>query len=168
MIATNHRIVLFLSLSLLLSPVLRAQEGQQKGNEDWKKIYRASATKYDDLVHTRLDVKFDYDKCYMYGKEWVTLKPHFYPTDTLSLDAKGMDIHQIAAVRGGHHEPLRYTYDGETLRIHLDRTYHRTEEYMLYIDYTSKPNELKVHKGECRHLRCQGLVFYQSARRRKR
>ena len=42
----------------------------------------------DDLINTKLDVKFDYDKSYMYGKEWVTLKPHFYPTDTLSPGCK--------------------------------------------------------------------------------
>ena len=54
--------------------------------------YRASATKVNDLVHTKLDVRFNYAKRYLYGKEWVTLKPHAYPTDSLRLDAKGMDI----------------------------------------------------------------------------
>ena len=34
----------------------------------WQKIYRASATKINDLVHTKLDVKFDYAKAWMYGK----------------------------------------------------------------------------------------------------
>jgi aminopeptidase N len=47
------------------------------------KIYRETTPKYNDLVHTKLDVRFDYKKRYMYGKEWVTLKPHFYPTDSL-------------------------------------------------------------------------------------
>lgn len=159
MIAKKYRPVFLSSFLLLVSFVLRAQEGQQKENEDWKKIYRATATKYDDLVHTRLDVRFDYDKCYMYGKEWVTLKPHFYPTDTVSLDAKGMDIHEIAMDESGHKVPLKYTYDGETLRIHLNRTYHRTEDYTLYIDYTSKPNELKVHKGSAAITDAKGLYF---------
>ena len=30
------------------------------------------------------------------AKEWLTLKPHFYPTDSLSLDAKGMEIKEVA------------------------------------------------------------------------
>jgi aminopeptidase N len=38
--------------------------------------YRASATKINDLVHTKLAVRFDYAKRYLYGQEWVTLKPH--------------------------------------------------------------------------------------------
>jgi len=28
-------------------------------SEPWEKIYRASATKINDLVHTKLDVSFD-------------------------------------------------------------------------------------------------------------
>ena len=36
----------------------------------------------------------------MYGKEWVTLQPHFYTTDSLTLDAKGMEIKEIAIVNG--------------------------------------------------------------------
>ena len=51
-------------------------------------IYRATPARVNDLINTKLDVRFDYKKCFMYGKEWVTLKPHFYPTDTLRLDAK--------------------------------------------------------------------------------
>lgn len=50
--------------------------------------YRVTETKINDLIHTKLDVKFDYAKRYLYGQEWVTLKPHFYPTDSLRLDAK--------------------------------------------------------------------------------
>ncbi len=116
------------------SLLAQAQETPPGGDEPWKKIYRATATKYDDLVNTKLEVKFDYDKSYMYGKAWVTLKPHFYPTDTVSLDAKGMDIHTVAIDREGKISPLKYDYDGLVLRIHLDKTYKRTDKYTLFID----------------------------------
>ena len=104
--------------------------------------YRAAASKINDLVHTRLAVRFDYKKRYLYGKEWVTLKPHFYPTDTLQLDAKGMDIHQVSMTKNDNASPLKYTYDGKILTIHLDKTYHHDERYTVFIDYTAKPNEL--------------------------
>jgi aminopeptidase N len=159
MIAKNNRHVLFLLTFLSLTTVLWAQEAQQPGDDSWKKTYRAAATKYDDLINTRLDVKFDYDKSYMYGKEWVTLKPHFYPTDTLVLDAKGMDIHKVALVKEGRDIPLKYDYDGMMLLIHLDKTYKYTEKYTLYIDYTSKPNELKVHQGSAAITDAKGLYF---------
>jgi aminopeptidase N len=159
MIAKNIRLLFLLSAPLCFTTLLQAQDTGQQGDDSWKKVYRATATKYDDLVNTRLDVKFDFDKCYMYGREWVTLKPHFYPTDTLQLDAKGMDIHKIEMVKEGRNAPLKYDYDGMILRIHLDRTYHRTENYTLYIDYTSKPNELKVHQGSAAITDAKGLYF---------
>lgn len=105
--------------------------------------YRATATRINDLVHTRLDVRFDYARHYLYGKEWVTLKPHFYPTDSLSLDAKGMDIHAVALVRGAVKLALKYTYDTKVLRIRLPETEKATDAYTIYIDYTSKPDLLK-------------------------
>jgi aminopeptidase N len=61
-----------------------------------KKIYRSTPQKDNDLVHTKLDVKFDYSKAYLYGTAWITLKPHFYDTDSLRLDAKGMDLKKVA------------------------------------------------------------------------
>src|SRR5215207_11085982 len=71
------------------------------------KAYRATEKKINDLIHTKLEAKFDYAKSYMYGKVWLTLKPHFYATDSLLLDAKGMDIKQIAIVKGGKNIPLK-------------------------------------------------------------
>jgi aminopeptidase N len=121
--------------------------------------YRASATKVNDLVHTKLDVRFDYAKRYLYGKEWVTLKPHAYPTDTLRLDAKGMDIKAVALMNGTTQTPLKYDYaDGMNLRINLGRTFKPGEEYTIYIDYVSKPDELKV-QGSAAITDAKGLYF---------
>ena len=154
----GKRPLLLLIALVSCSLLLKAQETPQSGDDAWKKIYRATATKYNDLIDTRLDVKFDYDKSYMYGKEWVTLKPHFYPTDSLSLDAKGMDIHEVAIQKEGKKMPLKYDYDGMTLRIHLDKTYKYKDKYTIYIDYTSKPNELKV-QGSAAITDAKGLYF---------
>jgi len=150
---------LFLLSGLISCGLLLHAQEQQSGDEAWRKQYRASATKYNDLIHTKLDVKFDYDKSYMYGKEWVTIKPHFYPTDSLSLDAKGMDLHTVAIVKDGKNVPLKYDYDGMILRVHLDRIYKYTEKYTLYINYTAKPNELKVHAGSAAITDAKGLYF---------
>jgi aminopeptidase N len=123
------------------------------------KIYRATTPRINDLIHTKLDVRFDYKKRYLYGKEWVTLKPHFYPTDTLRLDAKGMDIKNISIVKDGKNTPLKYKYqDSLSLAIQLDRVYRNNENYTVYIDYTSKPNDLHV-KGSAAILDAKGLYF---------
>ena len=154
---TGQRL-LFLSIGILTTLCTWAQQDSGAKEEPWQKVYRAAATKINDLVDTRLDVKFDYDKSYMYGKAWITLKPHFYPTDSLSLDAKGMDIHKVGIIKGEQPETLKYEYDGTILRIHLDKTYKDNEKYVVFIDYTSKPNELKV-QGSAAITDAKGLYF---------
>ncbi len=136
-----------------------AQAPAPKADDPLMKIYRATPPKINDLIHTKLDVHFDYKKSYMYGKEWVTLKPHFYPTDSLRLDAKGMDLKNISVVKNGKMTPLKFTYDDSlTVNIHLDKTYHNTESYTIYIDYTAKPNQLHL-KGSAAINDAKGLYF---------
>ena len=121
-------------------------------------IYRATETKINNLVNTKLDVRFDYKKRFMYGKEWVTLRPHIYPTDSLTLDAKGMDINSVAVVKEGKNIPLKYTYDSLLLKINLDKSYNSKESYTIYISYTAKPNQLKT-KGSAAITDAKGLYF---------
>ena len=135
-----------------------AQDENSKNDSLPKQQYRETATRINDLVHTKLDVKFDFSKSYLYGKAWITLKPHFYPTDSLTLDAKGMDIKKVAMVKGNVSNDLKYNYDGWFLRIHLDKTYKGGEEYKVYVDYTSRPDEVKV-KGSAAINDAKGLYF---------
>ena len=137
----------------------------QNPDTAWKKVYRETATRINDLVHTRLDARFDFSKSYMYGKAWVTLQPHFYPTDSLRLDAKGMEIHKIAIVKNarlpdgqGKESPLKYDYDNSQLNIHLDKTYKAGEQYTIFVDYTAKPNEVQA-KGSAAIREAKGLYF---------
>lgn len=149
-----------LSVAVLASLGVAAQEQAKKtkAEEPWKKLYRAAATKTNDLVHTKLDVRFDYDKAYMYGKAWITLRPHFYATDSLQLDAKGMNIHSVAIARNGQHQPLLYTYDSLSLRIKLDKSYTASDSYTVFIDYVAKPNEYSA-KGSAAITDAKGLYF---------
>ncbi len=112
--------------------------------EPWKKIYRASETKINDLVHTKLDVSFDFTQSWMYGKAWITLHPHFYATDSLNLDAKCMQINEVSLLKKGKHIPLKYTYDKLNLRITLDKKYLSGENYTVFIDYIAKPEDVKT------------------------
>ncbi|MEJ0102201.1 MAG: M1 family metallopeptidase [Bacteroidota bacterium] len=141
--------------------VLTIQAGAQddlKSNGMVNEQYREAAIRINDLVHTKLDVKFDFNKSYLYGKAWITLKPHFYTTDSLTLDAKGMDIKKVAVVKGNSTKDLKYNYDGWQMKINLDKIYKASEEYTIYIDYTSKPDEVKV-KGSAAINDAKGLYF---------
>ena len=144
------------SLFLLGCQNIQAQNTDKK--IDQMSIYRATPLKVNDLIDTKLEVSFDYAKQYLYGKEWITLKPHFYETDQLTLDAKGMDFQEISIVDGNKNIPLKYTYDNEQLFITLNRIYNRNEKYTVFIDYTSKPNELK-QKGSQAITSAKGLFF---------
>ncbi len=148
----------FLIGSLLLC--VAAANGQSVGPLPFAKneTYKASSPRVNDLVHTKLEVKLDYDKSYLYGKAWITLKPHFYTADSVSLDAKGMDIHKVAMANGSTLSPLKYRYDGLVLDIKLDRRYNAADKYTVYIDYTARPNELKV-KGSEAIKDAKGLYF---------
>lgn len=152
---------LFLKCSLFSIVLLACQNIEAQNtdlNKDESSTYRVTPLKVNDLIHTKLDVSFDYGKRYLYGKEWLTLKPHFYETDSLTLDAKGMDIKEIAIVQGKTKTPLKYTNDGQQLFITLNRKYKSTENYIIFIDYTAKPDELKV-KGSKAITDAKGLYF---------
>ena len=148
-----------LLLTILAIGIGMAAQSQKIATDSaWKKAYRESYTKINDLIHTKLEVKFDYPKAWMYGKASITLQPHFYSTDSLTLDAKGMQINEVSIVKGLIKSALKYTYDGFQLFIKLDKMYKGGEKYTLYIDYTSKPNELKV-EGSAAITDAKGLYF---------
>ncbi len=148
------KIHLLFVLTLAVSTVSLAQPA----SSDWKKIYRAVPTKVNDLVHTKLDARFNYAKSQLLGDVWITLHPHFYATDSLQLDVKGMDIQQVAIIKGAKSIPLKYTYNGMNLFIQLDKSYTRNEQYTVYIKYTAKPDELEV-KGSAAITDAKGLYF---------
>jgi len=111
-------------------------------------IYRGSEKRVHDLIDTKLEVSFDWAKAWMYGKATLTLKPYFAATSTLTLDAKGFTVKEVAMVTATGKTPLKYTYNTDTIPdtfqivIDLGRTFTRNEAYTIYIDYIAKPNEL--------------------------
>lgn len=146
--------IAFLYLVISISAIGMSQAQQLSMDQH----YRSTPTKVNNLIHTKLDVHFDYKNQFLNGKEWVTLQPHFYPTDSLRLDAKGMDIKKIALVSGQQLVPLKYTYDNSSLLIRLDRNYLSNEKYTIYLDYTAKPNLLKA-QGSAAINDAKGLYF---------
>ncbi len=133
-----------------------AATGDAPAISDSLPVYRASAKRVNDLVHTKLEVSFDWQKQQMPGKAVITLKPHFAPTDSLELDAKSFDVHSVTFE--GQSAPLKYEYDGLKLTIHLGRTFTRNDTYKIAIDYTAKPNEGPM-SGSAAITSDKGLYF---------
>jgi aminopeptidase N len=118
--------------------------------------YNPSRTLKNDLLHTRLELSFDWEKQYVHGLATLSFKPYFYPQHTLELDAKGMDIHRIELASTG--QELSYKYDSRVLTIALPTTYHRTDTFAVKISYTAKPNEL-TKQGSAAITDDRGLYF---------
>jgi aminopeptidase N len=149
--------LVFLFLTVAFAAISKAQTPAK--DTTWKKMYRETPAKINNLVHTRLEVKPDFSKSYLYGKVWITLRPHFYATDTLTLDAKGMELKKVALVKGTQQIPLKYEYSGLEIRIKLDKTYKASETYTIYIDYTAKPDEFEEKYSEGAMLGIKGMYF---------
>ena len=114
-----------------------------------REYYHESPKRVNDLIHTKLDVAFDWNKKHLLGTAYLDLKPYFEPQNSVTLDAKGFDIHQIALVKkDGAKIDLKYTYDQKQIVIQLDREYSRKEAYTLFINYTAKPDDLTLEAGE--------------------
>jgi aminopeptidase N len=94
----------------------------------------------------------------MNGEVWLKLQPHFYPTKTLILDAKAMDIKEVALMKGTAKVKLSYTYDSLQLQIDLDKTYTAKESYTIYIKYIARPNEYKG-QGSAAIRDAKGMYF---------
>ena len=121
-------------------------------------VYRATHTKTTELKHTKLKVSFDYQKEQMNGEEWLTASPFFYATNELTLDAKGMLIHEVALDKGGSKSPLKFDYKNDELKITLDKTYQKNQDYTIYIKYTARPSEVK-QEGSAAINDAKGLYF---------
>ena len=146
------------ALLLLFAISSNAQDFTEKEDSTWISNYRSFATKENDLVHTKLAASFDYNKSQLNGEVWLQLHPHFYATNSLTLDAKGMDIHEVAMVESGVTKKLQYDYDGMLLKIDLAKKYKAVENYTIYIKYTAKPNDYKS-KGSQAITDARGLYF---------
>ncbi|CAM1333306.1 M1 family aminopeptidase [Tenacibaculum aestuariivivum] len=117
-------------------------------------IYRAEKDKIHDLIHTKLKVDFNFNDQQLNGEEWLTLKPHFYQTDKVTLDAKAMIIHQITM----NNKKLDFKYDNYQLIINLPRVYQKSEAFTIYIKYTARPEKVQ-QKGSTAITAAKGLYF---------
>ena len=135
-----------LSFVLLFSSCSVLQKGQNIQLEEVvletsktaeRAYYHESPERINDLLHTKLNVSFDWEKKHLLGEATLDFKPYFHVQNSVTIDAKGFDIHQIALVgENGVKTDLKYTYNDLQITIDLDRFYNRNETYTLYINYT--------------------------------
>lgn len=150
------------SANTVPEPVINLDTIKVVADEPPKKaVYQASNTRLTDIIHTKLEVSFDWANAQLKGKATIQAKPYFYPTSMLYLNARGMEIKSVGGSTSVYKPviakpgqkvtentavlpmSLSYTYKNDTLAINLGREFKANEQYTVVIEYISKPNELK-------------------------
>ncbi len=119
--------------------------------------YKATTPLIWDLIHTELDIAFDFKKQHVIGEAKLTVSPHFYPQNSIFIDAKAFEIKDLGLTDNDSIK-LNYSYNDLVLAINLDKSYSKNDTLQITINYLAKPNEVKEVSGSA--IRGgQGLYF---------
>ncbi|HSI75026.1 MAG TPA: M1 family metallopeptidase [Lunatimonas sp.] len=120
--------------------LMRLKEAAMEG-------YRPSRERKFDLIHTSLDLSFDFETNQVNGSALLLLKPYFYEQEILELDAKDFEITDIWLDESGETSPLNFSYTPKRVTIYLPRTYTSADSLRVGIKYVAKPDETTVPGG---------------------
>ncbi len=114
-----------------------------------KPPYQPAAERLTDLLHTKLDLSFNWNQQLVYGKALLKCKPYtFKQLSSVTLDAKAFILHRVGLVQGKDTINLNYNYNRQVITINLPKTYQHTDTFNIYIHYTAQPNTIKNLAGK--------------------
>jgi hypothetical protein len=120
--------------------------------------YQAPADKVWQLDHSDIEIELDCKEKILQGKATLTLKPYFYEQNTLTLDAKGMDIFSVElAQQQGHRvgpkpDPLIWSYtDSLHLSIQFPYVISPSEKVQITVSYQANPERKLTQLGDVTH-----------------
>ena len=116
--------------------------------------YRASTKRTHDLLHTKLELTFNWVEQSVIGVATLQLTP-IRDTDRIELDAKNFSINEVK-VNGRSTD--KFTNTGKNLIVEFDDIHNRGEKYTIQIDYVARPNEGE-ESGSAAITSDQGLFF---------
>jgi aminopeptidase N len=95
-----------------------------------------------DIIHTDISVSFNWVKHECIGIETLILKPYFYETDSIILDAKNMVFSNVE-VKNMQGEIIQnlISYDKKRLKINLEKKFTKTDTLIVSLKYLAKPDE---------------------------
>lgn len=121
-------------------------------------LYRESAKRVNDIIHTKLELKFDIPNAVVIGKATITFKPYFYAVSSLELNAVGFSFNKISGLSDNLSRELKYNYDGSMLTVDLGKAYTAKDTLVIFIDYVAKPDEQAQGSSEA-IVSDKGLYF---------
>jgi aminopeptidase N len=130
-----------------------AMPNHRKQAEDFKlPRYNPTPKRTNDLLHTKLELSFDWLTEKVIGKATLELKPYFSSIQNLTLDAKDLLI-QAIEIPG---RVFEYEYDGQSINIEFQQVIPAKATYSVIIDYTAQPAS---SGGSAAITSDQGLFF---------
>ncbi len=111
-----------------------------------------------DILHTELDLSFDYGRSAVEGQALLSLKPYVKPVKTVVLDAKDFELGEIKGKVNGEEFKPGYAYDEKQLTIYLPAELEVEDTLSLSIRYTAFPDR-NAGKGGTAITDTKGLYF---------
>lgn len=129
--------------------------------------YHGTLPKTLDLLHTDLNLSFDWEEEKVIGQAALLLKPFHYPQDFIEIDCINFSLDSIALFSNDLPLDFRYTYDGEKLKIDPHRIINPNDTLEVFIHYQVIPSSSENHQSNGDD---KGLYFVQvdaTTKRRK-
>lgn len=118
--------------------------------------YKAERTQKNNILYTRLDVRFDWQRQQLPATAVIKFQPHFYDQNTIELDARGFDIKSVSQVDAAADfsaltteevaksvtKKLEFGYDKTKLTVKLGKAYTRKDTVAIRIEYVARPNDI--------------------------
>jgi aminopeptidase N len=121
--------------------------------------YQPAATRSMDLVHMKLQLKFDWKSQQVKGMAQLLLTPYFYPQKTVVLDAQDFELEWVGISKGSDYmEWLPYRYNGQELEVDLPKELAPGDTVELVIEYVAFP-EKNSGEGSAAITDTKGLYF---------
>lgn len=128
------------------------------GDGEDRERYRSSATRLFDILHTDLDLAFDWQSQTVLGEAVLTVKPFLKPQNILVLDARDFEFHGIYLLDQAEKLELDYVYETKQVHISLPSLYTRFDTLQIQLNYTAFP-EKNAGNGSAAISDTKGLYF---------
>ncbi len=113
-----------------------------------KYSYNPSKTLLFDLIHTKLEVSFNWSQRQLIGIATITTRPYFTSQDSLVLDAKSFDIQYVKLITKENEVELKYKYNDVKLVIALNKPYQSIDTFTVKIGYVANPERRQLSGSE--------------------
>ena len=135
--------------SILLSPLKISSKNKK---------FRETPPKVIDILHTEINVSFDWDKHLCKGLEKIIFTPYYYDIDSFKLNAENFEFKNLKLSQGDKTIPFTKKYNDKELIILLSNKISLNDTLLLELEYVASPDK-NTGKGSKAIKDDKGLYF---------